>query len=118
MVTITRNEVSELQYASAIGVTGDSIYTIGTSNTSNYKIRITDLMISGAGTKRTVKIYPLNYTTSKPITLDIPANGIVSHGFELPYNFNVVASTQVVRNIVASASGTGCYCVLKGYQES
>jgi hypothetical protein len=115
-MNISRGEVSEFHYASSMGATGEAIITIGTANTSNYKIKITDLKMTCGGTARTAKLF-LSSSDAQALEFDMPANSVQNLSWEIPFGMSVVASTLEPKRFLASASGTGIKYSVSGYIE-
>ena len=116
-MNISRGEVSEFRYSSAMAITKDSFLDIGTANNENIVVRITDVKVSCGGTARTIKFYSEYGTAGKPLEFDLPASSVNGLEWELPPRFLVVGTTGETRNMVASASGTGVKYTISGYTE-
>jgi hypothetical protein len=117
-MNISRNEVPEFHYASAAGEGSEALFSIGTSNTNTSKYYFTDIVISnttGAG-HLTLKVSSYS-TYGGPIKIQVPENTMFSHNFEIPYKFNVVASTQDPRRVLASVDGANVQIAITGYVE-
>ena len=115
-MNISRGEVSEFRYSSAVGIAEDSFLSIGTVNNDDIAIRITDIKMS-CGTAVTVKFYSEYGTAGNALEFDLPANSVNSLQWELPPRFLVTGTTGETRNMVASASGTGIKYTISGYTE-
>jgi len=115
-MNISRGEVSEFRYSSAIGITEDSFLNVGTVNNDNIVVRITDVKMSCA-TAVTVKFYSEYGTAGNALEFDLPANSVIGLQWELPPRFLIEGTTGATRNMVASASGTGIKYTISGYIE-
>ena len=115
-MNISRGEVSEFRYSSAIGIAEDSFLSIGTVNNDDIAVRITDVKMS-CGTAVTVKFYNEYGTAGKALEFDLPANSVNNLQWDIYPRFFVEGTTGETRNMVASASGTGIKYSISGYIE-
>lgn len=119
-MNISRGEVTQFQYSSAIPATKETIagLALGTADaTTERDIRITDLKMSCGGTGRTIKLYTASYSSEQALEFDVPANTIVDLHWDVPYKLTMLSSTAETRRFVASASGTGVKYSVSGYIE-
>ena len=117
-MNIDRNTVREFQLASVGNTVGERILRIGTSAPGKItKVRVTDIKAVCAGTARTFKVMVRGGYTHKPLNFTLQANSTHNFTFEVPYTFNIVASSGVDYSLVASASGAGVDYVVCGYTE-
>ena len=116
-MNISKGEVSEFQYSSAMPIAKEDIVTaLGTANNSTTKIvRITDFKAAVA-TAVTVKLSGEG-GSYQALQFKIPANGLIDFHWEIPYTLGAVSSTGETRSIVASASGTGVRYSVSGFYE-
>jgi len=120
MVNIGRHEVSQFQFASTMGTTAETIFTIGSANTNVRKINITDLKVTSGGVAANFKIYPDNYTEAgevQALDFHIASSSSLDFSWEIPYKMIVTGSTGETRHIVSSADAVGVKFVISGYIE-
>lgn len=112
------NGHSEFHYSSTAHTAALPIVSyIGTASAGKVKkIRVTDLKVTCGAAARTIKIWGQG-GHFKALEYDIPANGMMDLGWNMPYPIDAVSSTGVVRGIVASASGAGLKFSVSGYIE-
>jgi len=113
-MNISRGEVSEFQYSSALTASKTNIIDVGTA-TNSYTIKVTDLKMTNA-TAVTVKFYQAS-TSNKGLEFDIPENSVTNLTWEMPYGISIVSSSGESRPFVGSASGTGVKYSISGYIE-
>ena len=117
-MNISRGEVNEFRFSSAMAASTESFLNIGTANTENTVVRITDLKMSCGGSARTVKLYCASYgTAGQALEFDLPANSVTDLKWDIPPKFLVAGTTGQVRNMVSSATGTGVKFTVSGYIE-
>lgn len=117
-MNISRNEVNEFYFSSALAQNTNTILTIASADNNTRNIYVTDLKLSCGGTSRTVALYVSSYGTyGYKMTFDLPANSMTNFMWELPYRFQVKASTLEHKRFLASASGTGVKYSISGYTE-
>lgn len=116
-MNISRGEVSEFHYSSALSASKENIIDRGTTNNKSYNILISDLKMSCGGSARTVKFYQATVSGGKSIELDMPADTIANLTWEIPFKIYMTASTTESRPFVGSASGTGVKYSISGYIE-
>lgn len=119
MVNISKGEVSEYHFGSAMNAAGNIILNFGSADTSTRNIYVSDLKLTNSSTGPiNVKFSVRGYGTyGKPIELDIPKESVQDFTWELPYRFQVKASTVEERPFIASADGTGVKYAISGYTE-
>lgn len=117
-MNISRNEVNEFYYSSGLAANTNTILTIASADTNLRNIYVTDLKFSCGGTSRTVALYVSSYGSyGYKMSFDLPANSISNLTWELPYRFQVKASTSEHKRFLASASGAGVKYSISGYIE-
>ena len=88
-MNISRNEVSEFQYASSMAIARDSIFQIGSVDNNLTKVKVTDLKMTCA-TAVDVKFYVTSYGTyGQALQFKLPADSSHDFHWEIPFNFNI-----------------------------
>lgn len=113
-----RYSTNNFNYASAMPITKQTIFTLGTvDNSSRKTINITDLKMTCA-TAVNIKFFVSSYASfGRTLNLNLSANSTHNFTWETPYKVSMVSTTVIPRRFVASASVTGVKYFMSGYLE-
>ncbi len=119
-MNISKGEVSEYHFGSALAAAGNEILNFGTTDTVTRNVYVSDLKLTNSlSTVVSVKLLVRGAGDyGKPIELDIPGNSGQDFSWQLPFKFQVIGSTKEARPFLASAdTGAAIKYAISGYTE-
>lgn len=108
-VSLSRNQVSPIQYVGTVGPGSQTIYQKGTADTDDWTFNLSDIYIRNPrGTPSKVALFGTE-TDISTVTFEIGTggNGSKSFNFGIPLQIRTEGSTGEVRSILASTTDDG-----------